>query len=123
MEYDKSIYYYSTTEVLMAHYPFSERPDLLVFTCSHVLDGVAPVTMVCHHFSDNAWEFLCDGTHTDEDAVVVSIAELCAADPSLNLLCDLPVGGCAFRQSPAHAWQYGRIDGEDFYPAAQTRMN
>ncbi len=107
----------------MAHYPFTDRPDLLVLTCSHVLDDGATVTKVCHHWNDNAWEFVCDGAHTDEEAVVVSIAELCEIDPSLHLLCDLPVGGCAVRKSKSHAWEYGRIDGEDFYDAAATRMN
>lgn len=107
----------------MAHYPFSDRPDMLVFTCIHVLEEGKPVTLVCHHFDDNAWEFLCDGHHTDEDALVISIGELCEQDPSLALLCDLPVGGCAVRESPAHAWRLGRIDGENFYPAAESRMN
>ncbi|MBR6761374.1 MAG: hypothetical protein IKM30_05000 [Oscillospiraceae bacterium] len=106
----------------MAHFPFSERPDLLVFTCTHVLEEGRPVTLVCHHFSDNAWEFLCDCAHTDEEALVISIGELCKMDPALHLLSDLPVGACAVRESPAHAWQYGRIDGEDFYPAAESRM-
>lgn len=107
----------------MAHYPFSDRPDLLVFTCIHVLEEGKAVTLVCHHFDDNAWEFLCDGHHTDEDALVISIGELCEQDPSLALLCDLPVGGCAIRESRAHAWRFGRIDGENFYPAAESRMN
>ena len=107
----------------MAHYPFSDRPDMLVFTCIHVLEEGKPVTLVCHHFDDNAWEFLCDGTHNDEDALVISVGELCEQDPTLALLCDLPVGGCAIRESIAHAWRFGRIDGENFYPAAESRMN
>ena len=106
----------------MAHFPFSERADLLVLTCLHVLEG-ADITMVCHHFSDNSWEFICDGTHTDDDAVVASIGDLCELDPSLHLLSDLPVGACAVRKSRGHAWQRGRIDGEDFYPAASSRMS
>ena len=55
----------------MAHYPFSERKDLLVLTCTHVLEG-ADITMVCHHFDDNTWEFICDGQHTEEEAIVLS---------------------------------------------------
>lgn len=105
----------------MAQYPFSARQDLLVLTCLHVLEG-ADITMVCHHFDDNSWEFLCGGGHTDEDAVVITIGELCALDPSLCLLSDLPVGACAVRKSRSHAWERGRIEGEDFYPAASTRM-
>ncbi len=105
----------------MAHYPFSERPDLLVLTCTHVLEG-GDVTVVCHHFNDNTWEFICGGTHTEEDAIVLSVGELCEMDPTLNLVCDLPVGGAATRQSRSHAWEFGRIEGEEFYPAASSRM-
>lgn len=105
----------------MAHFPFSERPDLLVLTCTHVLSG-ADVTLCCHHFSDNSWEFVCGCQHTEENAIVLSIAELCELDPTLNLLSDLPVGACAARKSRAYAWQKGRIAGEDFYPAAASRL-
>lgn len=107
----------------MPHYPFDKRADMLVFTCAHVLDGEADITMVCHHFDDNVWEFLCPGEHTDDDAVVTTVGELLALDPSLKLLSDLPVGACATRKSRAYAWEYGRIGGEDFYPAAEKRMN
>lgn len=107
----------------MAHYPFTDRPDLLVLTCTHVVEEGAPVSTVCHHFDDNSWEFVCADAHSDADAVVISVGELCALDPSLHLLCDLPVGACAIRKSRAHAWEYGRIDGEDFYDAAKTRMH
>lgn len=106
----------------MAHYPFSERKDLLVMTCTHVLEG-ADITLICHHFEDNSWEFLCGcENHTAEHATVLTVGELCENDPTLNLACDLPVGACAQRKSRAHAWQFGRIAGEDFYPAAETRM-
>ncbi len=105
----------------MQHFPFSERQHLLVLTCTHVLDG-ADITLCCHHFSDNAWEFVCGGNHTEEEAIVLSIGELCEMDPTLHLLSDLPVGACAVRKSRAHAWQRGRIAGEDFYPAAESRM-
>ncbi len=106
----------------MAHYPFTNRPDLLVLTCMHALEGTADITMVCHHFNDNSWEFVCDGSHKDEDAILISIGELCDIDPTLHLLSDLPVGGCATRKSRIHAWEFGRIEGEDFYPAAASRM-
>lgn len=106
----------------MAYYPFSKRPDTLVLTCLHVLDG-ADITTVYHHFNDNAWEFICGcENHTDEDAVVITVGELCEMDPSLHLLSDLPVGACALRPSRQHAWQRGKIEGEDFYPAAESRM-
>ena len=106
----------------MAHFPFSSRPDLLVLTCTHVLSG-GDIKLVCHHFEDNSWEFLCGCEHTAEDAIVLTVGELCETDPSLHLLSDLPVGSCAQRQSRSHAWTRGRIAGENFYPAAETRMS
>ena len=105
----------------MAFYPFTEKPHLLVLTCTHVLGG-DDVKLVCHHFNDGSWEFLCGGQHTEDDAIVLSVGELCEFDPTLHLLCDLPVGACAQRKSKAHAWERGRIAGEDFYPAANGRM-
>ena len=101
----------------MADYPFSERSGLLVLTCTHILGG-CDCTLVCHHFDDNTWEFTCGEQHTEEDAVVMSVGELCDMDPSLHLVCDLPVGGAASRPSRAHAWKFGRISGEDYYPAS-----
>lgn len=106
----------------MAHYPFSDRPDLLVLTCTHILDGESDITTVCHHFDDNTWEFVCGCQHAGHEAVAITVGELCDLDPSLHLVCDLPVGGCAVRKSRAHAWEFGRIGGEDFYPAAASRL-
>ena len=105
----------------MAYYPFQDRKEQLALTCTHVLEG-ADITLVCHHFDDNTWEFVCGGVHTEDDAIVLSIGELCESDPTLHLLSDLPVGAAATRKDRTHAWQRGRIDGEKFYPAADSRM-
>ena len=70
----------------MAHYPFSERADLLVLTCTHVLEG-GDVTVVCHHFNDNTWEFTCGSPHTEEDAIVLRSARRRRRDPSEPCSC------------------------------------
>jgi hypothetical protein len=100
----------------MAYYPFSERKNLLVFTCTHILDGEKNINLVTHHFDDNSWEFLCGEAHKDEDAVIISIDEICNIDKSIEKLCDLPVGYCATRKNITSKWIKSRIPGEKAYP-------
>lgn len=104
----------------MQYFPFSERRELLVFCCTHILDGDEYVCLVNHHFDDNNWVFLCNCEHTDLDAVIVSIGELCDVDSSLEELCDLPVGHCAVRTDKNAPWEISRIPGEKYYDVNLT---
>lgn len=105
----------------MAYFPFYERPDLLVFTCTHVLDGEAPVSFVAHHFDDGSWEFLCGAVHKSEDAVITGVMELVHLDKSLAKLCDLPVGCCAQRTEDG-GWCYSVLPGERIYPGTMDAL-
>jgi len=103
-------------EVLkMSLYPFYEKPNLLVFTCTHVLEENLPITYVAHHFEDNNWEFLCNKNHTDLDAVIINIIELCEIDSSINSISDLPVGHYAIREHIDDKWKICRIKDEPCY--------
>lgn len=107
----------------MAYFPLSERPGMLVFTCTHILDGEADVRLVTHHFDDGSWEFLCgEASHTDANAVIITIGELLAIDDTLCKVSDLPVGCCARRDSKDDKWVFGRLDGEKWYPVSAERM-
>lgn len=86
----------------MAHYPFTDRPHLLVLTCTHVLTG-SDITLVCHHFSDASWEFVCGGQHTEEDAIVMSVGELCDSDPTHGSAAELRARISIPQQNPAWA--------------------
>lgn len=100
----------------MQYFPFSKKPELLVFTCTHILEDEKPITFVTHHFDDNNWQFLCNCQHEDIHAVIISITELCALDPSIEELCDLPVGHYAQRKNKNAKWQTGRLPDEESYP-------
>lgn len=99
----------------MAYYPFSKRPGMLVFTCCHILEDNRPITFVTHHFDDNNWQFICSDTHNDTDAVIISISELCEIDPTIEELCDMPVGHCAHRKNQNAKWVISRIPDENAY--------
>ncbi|MDO5559345.1 MAG: hypothetical protein Q4F95_07065 [Oscillospiraceae bacterium] len=99
----------------MKYYPFSDKPGMLVFTCCHVLENQKSITIVTHHFDDNNWQFLCNKAHTDADAVITTIGELCELDPSVEELCDLPVGHFASRKNVNAKWIIARIPDEKSY--------
>ena len=98
------------------YFPFSERKDLYVFICTHILDGRKPIKFVTHHFDDGNWQFLCGGMHSESDAVIISIQEVCELDRSVEELCDLPVGYCASRKNVSAKWIKARIPDEKAYP-------
>lgn len=100
----------------MKYYPFSEKKDLLVFTCTHILEGKKHIKFVTHHFDDCNWQFLCGGMHKDEDAVIISIQEICELDKSVEELCDLPIGYCASRKNISAKWIISRLPDENAYP-------
>ncbi|MCQ2465480.1 MAG: hypothetical protein MJ095_07855 [Oscillospiraceae bacterium] len=100
----------------MAYFPFSERKGMLCFTCTHVLEDKKPITFVTHHFDDNNWQFLCSSEHSDAEAVIISIGELLEIDPSIEKLCDLPVGGFANRKNINAKWMTGHLPDEQSYP-------
>lgn len=100
----------------MGYFPFSERPGMLCFTCCHVLEDNKPITFVTHHFDDNNWQFVCGSEHSDADAVIISIGELCEIDPSIESLCDLPVGSFASRKNINAKWMTGKLPDEESYP-------
>lgn len=100
----------------MAYYPFSQKPGLLVFTCSHILEDNKPITFVTHHFDDNNWQFLCNCKHQDIDAVIISIGEICEIDPGVEELCDMPVGCFAQRKNKNAKWKIGKLPDENSYP-------
>ncbi len=99
----------------MHYYPFSEHPEKLVFTCCHFLEGEKPLTFAAHHFDDNNWQFLCSEHHADTDAVIITIGELLELDPSIEELCDLPVGYLATRKNKNAKWISSRIPNENAY--------
>lgn len=91
-------------------WPFRDSEDTVVITLARILSGESPLRLVCHDDDDGCWQFL-DGEHIlEEDAAVISLAEMVQFDPTLRELADLPEGAYAWRPDPDQPWQ--RAHGE-----------
>ena len=73
------------------HFPFDDAPDTACITCSHVLEEHRPIVYI-YHDEDGCWQFLCGEEHTEEDARVVSLAEILDIDSSVADFADLDFG-------------------------------
>lgn len=94
----------------MGMFPFSQRRELLVFTCSHILEDGRPILLVTHHEDDSNWQFLCGGeTHDDASAVIVSLGELLDLDPTIEDICDLPLDSFAMRSAVGEKWYVRKL--------------
>lgn len=60
----------------------------------HVMDGKNPITLIFHDEEDGMWQFLCSEDHNLEDIRLISLAEACKLDESINQVADLPCGFC-----------------------------
>ncbi len=47
-------------------FPFADAPNTVCFTCRHVLEENKPILYVSHD-KDGYWQFLCGGSHKEED--------------------------------------------------------
>jgi len=89
------------------NWPFSEPPNVAVFTTKRVAFKNSWIAYVSHDSDDGSWQFQNEHSAnlTLEDASVVSLQEVLDLDPSIALLADLPMGWCARRSSKDAAWQ------------------
>ncbi|MEQ8765075.1 MAG: hypothetical protein RL885_14175 [Planctomycetota bacterium] len=81
-----------------------EEPEPDVIACHHVLQGSAPVLLVCHDAL--GWQFLCGEPHEGDppEASVVGLNHLLGQDPSLESITDLEEGFEAERPSTEGEW-------------------
>lgn len=63
----------------------------MCFTCCHVLNDEKPVLYISHD-EDGFWQFLCGRNHTEDEARVVSLAEMLEIDRSVAKFADLKRG-------------------------------
>ncbi|SFC83474.1 hypothetical protein [Ruminococcus albus] len=80
------------------NFPFSDAPDTACLTCRHVLEERSPIVYISHD-EDGCWQFLCGEEHTEDDARVVSLAEILDIDSSVADFADLDFGGYAERSA------------------------
>ncbi len=72
-------------------FPFPDAPNTMCFTCSHVLNDKEPVLYISHD-EDGCWQFLCGRNHTEDEARVISLAEMLEIDKSVAKFADLKRG-------------------------------
>jgi|SRR5919197_5665763 hypothetical protein len=86
-------------------WPFDDPPNVAVFTTTHVVRAGQPILYVSHDAADGAWQFHSADAFSEDDAMVVALAEIVELDPSIIGLAQLPLGWRATRTSRASAWK------------------
>ena len=84
-------------------FPFTDAPNTACFTCRHVLEQNKPILYVSHD-EDGYWQFLCGGSHTEEDARVVSLASILSIDETMSNLAQLDLGEYAEAEHASSDW-------------------
>lgn len=85
-------------------FPFYRAKKTAMITCCHVIENQRDVLYVSHDADDGMWQFLCGGTHRQEEARVVSMKEIVHIDPTVSELADMPRGYVAERNSKDTRW-------------------
>jgi len=94
------------------NWPFSDPPNVAVFTSKAIVAGDDWIYYVSHDEDDGAWQFHGHGGFTEEkNACVTGLEEICKIEPRILELSDLSVGWCAWRESINAAWQRSRMEG------------
>ena len=86
-------------------FPFNDLPNTAAITCSHIIENNADILYVSHDADDGMWQFLCGGTHTMEQARVVSLNEIFMLDNSISEIANLPCGYIAQRTNKNEKWE------------------
>ena len=93
----------NSEEIIVDRFPFADAPNTACFTCRHVLEEHKPILYVSHD-EDGYWQFLCGGSHKEEDARVVSLASILNIDETMGDLAGLDYGECAEAEDAASDW-------------------
>lgn len=94
-----------TTLSAETSFRFNEPNDTACISCVHVTNKNTPILYVSHD-QDGIWQFLCGGTHTVQDAQVVSLENIVTLDSSINQLSDMSIGVSAERKTVTGKWIY-----------------
>ena len=92
-------------------WPFEDPPNVATFTTRQLIRDGRPILYVVRDEEDGAWQFHTgDSEVSRSDGMIVCLAEMVRADPSLLTLADLPYGWVALRESVDSAWKRCRRD-------------
>ena len=93
----------------MKTWPFSDPPNVAVFTSKKIVDHGTWIQRVTHDSDDGAWQFHPYGGTDESEALVVSLETITQIDPSIFLLANLPLGWSASRNTKEGQWKRERI--------------
>jgi hypothetical protein len=95
----------------MAAWEFKAPPNLAVITTRQVIRDGGWIGFVNHDDDDGGWQFHCHDRRelSEADAMIVSLHSVVEGDPTVSQLADLPLGWCAWRETPASPWRRGRV--------------
>lgn len=85
------------------NFPFEDSPNTACITCCHVLNGNKPILYVSHD-EDGCWQFLCGGQHMENDARIVSLADILDIDAAMIDLAQLDYGEYAEAEDETSDW-------------------
>jgi hypothetical protein len=84
---------------------FKDAPNTMVITTKKIINREDPILIVFHDKEDGMWQFL-DGNDTNEnDAAIISLAEIESIDSSINAISDLPLGWVAWKEHENAEWE------------------
>ena len=89
---------------------FDIDENTMVITTMNIINKKKKVVLVFHDREDEIWQFLDGEDVSEENAAIVSIAEMEQLDPSICELCDLPLGYGAFRDEETQQWKWFEIE-------------
>ena len=68
---------------------FEDCHNVAVVTLRSIISRASPILRVSHD-GDGCWQFLSLGAPEEEEAVVVSLADIVSIDPTVRELAELP---------------------------------
>ena len=93
----------------MTTWPFSDPPNVAVFTSKKIMDHGDWIERATHDEDDGAWQFHPQSGTTESEALVVSLKSITEMDPSVLSLADLPLGWCAWRKAKNEPWHREKL--------------
>ena len=83
--------------------PFTETPDLGVYSSRRVVEDREPIRLVVHE-EDGDWQFLAGGERRPDEIRYVHVSHVIEWEPAVRQLVDLPLGWIAWRERPEDDW-------------------
>jgi hypothetical protein len=86
---------------------FRDAPNTVVISEKRLGQKGSWIACVTHDVEDGMWQFITNGTLelSLDQALVLSLGEIVAIDPSVNDVADLPLGWRAVRSTPESSWE------------------